>query len=258
LRAPPSILPPRALQRSRPLCTDCIDCGYRLPLPPSPARPPSPPPPPPAQYRCSNDCAYASDSSCDDGGPGAEFAYCDLGEDCADCGNRLWNNITTCYSPPTATAAPRIVPRIVGGGPVEYPRQYPWLVSLQSTSHFCGGTLIHPKWVLTAAHCTIGDSPSSITVRVRYICLMTLLHAWSALLQQGRPTGMHRSECSTCMTGETMGACGHTTSFESSTILSTTHMTTTSLFWSSSRLPTTLSSNGSRTLLPPSAYQGIL
>ncbi|KAL1496014.1 hypothetical protein AB1Y20_014647 [Prymnesium parvum] len=161
---------------------DCIDCGLRPPstpstprppspprpppAPPSPTRPPSPPPPPPAQYRCSNDCAYASDSSCDDGGPGAEFAYCDLGEDCADCGNRLWNNITTCYSPPTATAAPRIVPHIVGGGPVEYPRQYPWLVSLQSTSHFCGGTLIHPKWVLTAAHCTIGDSPSSITVRI--------------------------------------------------------------------------------------------
>ena len=67
--------------------------------PPSPSSPPSPPnpptPPPPAgppvgatRIVCLNECSYASDGECHDGGPGAELAWCALGNDCSDCGPR--------------------------------------------------------------------------------------------------------------------------------------------------------------------------
>eukprot|EP00966_Prymnesium_polylepis_P019162 441410-Prymnesium_polylepis.1 len=36
-----------------------------------------------------------SDSDCDDGGPGNEFALCDLGSDCTDCGVRCSYSYTT-------------------------------------------------------------------------------------------------------------------------------------------------------------------
>lgn len=47
--------------------------------------------------------------------------------------------------------------RLVGGGEAEQ-NSAPWIISLQwgtiRPSHFCGGSLIAPNWVLTAAHCS--------------------------------------------------------------------------------------------------------
>ncbi|XP_021098919.1 ovochymase-2 [Heterocephalus glaber] len=46
-----------------------------------------------------------------------------------------------------------IFSRIVGGNQVEK-GSYPWQVSLKKRKkHICGGTIISPQWVITAAHC---------------------------------------------------------------------------------------------------------
>ncbi|MGB0638279.1 MAG: hypothetical protein ACPGTU_03030 [Myxococcota bacterium] len=37
---------------------------------------------------CNNDCEYAYDGDCDDGGAGSDYDYCEYGSDCADCGRR--------------------------------------------------------------------------------------------------------------------------------------------------------------------------
>ena len=63
-----------------------------------------------------------------------------------------------------------IKPQIVGGTPAD-PGEYPWQAALVYSDEqnpldgqFCGGSLIGSVWVLTAAHCVEGLSPTDIDV----------------------------------------------------------------------------------------------
>ncbi|MEM9479094.1 MAG: serine protease [Verrucomicrobiota bacterium] len=63
-----------------------------------------------------------------------------------------------------------IQPRIVGGGEAPV-NGYPWMAALifsdeasYLNGQFCGGALVHPYWVVTAAHCVEGMSEDDIDV----------------------------------------------------------------------------------------------
>ncbi|GFO14632.1 transmembrane protease serine 2 [Plakobranchus ocellatus] len=69
------------------------------------------------------------------------------------------NNSYPKYIPECGVSATSM---IVGGLPAQQGR-WPWVVSLRLTwnqNHVCGATLVHPQWIITAAHCVNGPDLS--------------------------------------------------------------------------------------------------
>ncbi|XP_052611593.1 serine protease 30-like [Peromyscus californicus insignis] len=77
---------------------------------------------------------------------------------------------------PSVCGRSRDAGKIVGGQDAQE-GQWPWQVSLwvAGEGHICGGSLIHPGWVLTAAHCfRRSQNPSFYSVKVGGLTLSLL------------------------------------------------------------------------------------
>ncbi|XP_010902688.2 transmembrane protease serine 2 isoform X3 [Esox lucius] len=124
-------------------------------------------------YFLSYQCIFGS--SCREGGMCLSASqWCDGVSDCPGGEDETQCRRSTYCG--VSVAAPKS--RIVGGG-IAVSGAWPWQVSLHSGGqHLCGGSIISPEWIITAAHCVeVFSSPNDWRVYAGYLTLTQMTFA---------------------------------------------------------------------------------
>jgi secreted trypsin-like serine protease len=101
------------------------------------------------------------------------------------CGIILLMTTTPLLAMPPESTTYQRVPRIIGGHEA-WSGAWPWMVSINYSADkrpHCGGSLIHPSWVLTAAHCT--GMPKDPQLKAADMFVVVGLHSQSRVGQEG-------------------------------------------------------------------------
>ena len=76
-----------------------------------------------------------------------------------------------CVDQPEDVAGLEVTTQEIVGGTATQITSVPWQVSLQSAqgAHFCGGSIVTPTWIMTAAHCVADGAPGRIVAGISQI-----------------------------------------------------------------------------------------
>lgn len=91
-------------------------------------------------------------------------------------------------------------PSGIVGGTTAAAGDFPFIVSLsKSNSHFCGGVLLNANTVITAAHCSVGQTASAVKVRAG--SLVSYITIFFSYYQRSRENSDHVSPPLACSSG---------------------------------------------------------